>query len=48
MGHTRDLTDAHVIKGAKIPRHMNLADLGTHYVTRADVTRLAHLLRGGV
>jgi hypothetical protein len=48
MGHTRDLTDAHVIKGAKVPRHMNLADLGTHYVTRTDVTRLAHLLRGGV
>ena len=39
MGHSRYLTDLGLILGAKIPRELNLADIGTHYCTREILSR---------
>ena len=46
MGHSRYLTDQGAIRGAKVPRDLNLADLGTHYVTREILSKFFDKLHG--
>ena len=45
MGHSRYLTDLGAIRGSKVPRELNLADIGTHYSTRDVLSAFEYVLR---
>jgi hypothetical protein len=46
VGHTRYLTDQGAIKGLKVDRELNLADVGTHYCSREVMAYFEAQLRG--
>ena len=46
VGHTRYLTDMGKIKGLKMDRSLNIADAGTHYITRDEMAYVEPRLRG--
>ena len=46
LGHTRHLVDNKEVEALKVPRHLNVADVGTHYSTSIILKQFKSWFRG--